>query len=124
MCNGFLFYMSAVCLGPDVGKLANEWFVVDVNAIVDRSGVTDRIRVLGDFNLPKIGWGLQENGVGFMPVNVTTDLESNLRKGLLSCDLGQINAIPNQYGRFLDLIKGRSTVSDLFKNSSFVLKSC
>jgi hypothetical protein len=36
-------------------------------------------------------------------VNVTTDLESDLKEDLLSCDLGQINAIPNQYGRLLNL---------------------
>jgi hypothetical protein len=63
MCNGFLFYISAVYLAPDVGKSAYNLFVEDVNAIVDRSGVADRILVLSDFNLPKIGWILQEDGV-------------------------------------------------------------
>jgi hypothetical protein len=38
-----------------------------------------------------------------MPKKVTTDLESDLKEDLLSCDLGQINAIPNQYGRLLNL---------------------
>jgi hypothetical protein len=52
--------------------------------------------VLGDLNFPKIRWSLQ--GDGLMPENVTTDLENDLIEGLLSCDLGQINAIPNQYG--------------------------
>jgi hypothetical protein len=36
-----------------------------------------------------------------MPLNVTTDLKSDLIERLLSCDLEQINQIPNQYGRFL-----------------------
>jgi hypothetical protein len=36
---------------------------------------------------------------------ITTDLESDLIEGMLCCDLGQINSIPNQnYGTFLDLI--------------------
>jgi hypothetical protein len=61
--HSFLFYISAVYLAPDVGKPAYIWFVEDVNAIVDQSGVADRILVLGDINLPKIGWSLQENGV-------------------------------------------------------------
>jgi hypothetical protein len=39
-------------------------------------------------------------GVGLMAVNVTTDLESDLIEGMLSCDMGQINAILNQYGKF------------------------
>jgi hypothetical protein len=67
-------------------------FVKDVNAIVDRSRVTDRI-------LESTG-----DGVGLLPVNVTTDLESDLIQGLLSCDLEQISAIHNQYDRYFDLI--------------------
>jgi hypothetical protein len=65
-----LFYISAFYLAPDL--------------------------VLGDFNLPKIGWSPQ--GDGFMPENGTTDLENDLIEGLFSCDLGQIDANPNQYG--------------------------
>jgi hypothetical protein len=33
-----------------------------------------------------------------------SDLESDLIEGMLCCDLGQINSIPNQNGTFLDLI--------------------
>jgi hypothetical protein len=77
MCNGFLFYISAVYLALDVEKPAYDLFVKDVNVIVDRSGVTDRILVLGDFNWQKIEWSLQGGGVGLMPVNVTTDLGSD-----------------------------------------------
>jgi hypothetical protein len=37
-------------------------------------------------------------------MGITTDLESDLIEGMLCCDLGQINSIPNQNGTFLDLI--------------------
>jgi hypothetical protein len=37
-------------------------------------------------------------------MGITTDLESNLIEGMLCCDLGQINSIPNQNGTFLDFI--------------------
>jgi hypothetical protein len=46
----------------------------------------------------------KSNGVYRGTVPVTTDLEIDLIGGLLNCDLEQINAIPNQYGRFLDLV--------------------
>jgi hypothetical protein len=62
-------------LAADLGKLAYDLFVKNVNAIVDRSRVTDRI-------LESTG-----DGVGLLPVNVTSDLESDLIQGLLSCDL-------------------------------------
>jgi hypothetical protein len=69
-------------------------FVEDMNTIVHQNGITDRILMLGDFNL-------QTSGRCRLS---TTDLESDLIEGLLSCDLEKINAISNQYGRFLDLI--------------------
>jgi hypothetical protein len=37
-------------------------FVEYMDAIVDSSRVKDRIPVLGDFNLPKVEWGFQEDG--------------------------------------------------------------
>jgi hypothetical protein len=55
-----LFYTSAFYLAPDL--------------------------VLGDFNLPKIGWSLQ--GDGSMHVNETTDLESDLK--VIWCRLMQL----------------------------------
>jgi hypothetical protein len=70
------YVLSAVYLAKDVGKPAYDL-------------------------LPKIEWRLKGDGVGLMPMNVTTDLESDLIEGLLSCDLEQINATPNQYGRYL-----------------------
>jgi hypothetical protein len=37
-------------------------------------------------------------------MGITTDLESDLIEGILYCDLGWINSIPNKNGTFLDLI--------------------
>jgi hypothetical protein len=37
-------------------------------------------------------------------MGITTVLESDLIEGILCCDLGQINSIPNQIGTFLDLM--------------------
>jgi hypothetical protein len=50
-------YISAVHLAPDVGKPAYDMFVEDMDAIVASYRVTDRILVLGDFNLLKVEWG-------------------------------------------------------------------
>jgi hypothetical protein len=58
-------------------------FVEDMYAIVGSSRVTDRILVLGDFNLPKVEWGVQEDGSTLMPMDISTDLE-------LCFNLGQI----------------------------------
>jgi hypothetical protein len=79
-------------------------FVEDMDAIVGSSRETERIFMLGDFNLPKVEMGVQDYGFTFLPMGITTDLESDLIEGMLCCDLGQINSIPNQIGTFLDLI--------------------
>jgi hypothetical protein len=65
-------------------------FVEDIDAIVGR--VTDRILVLGDFNLPIVEWG----GGG------PEEWEWSERRNVVL--LGRINSIPNQNGMFLDLI--------------------
>jgi hypothetical protein len=101
----YSYCISAVYLAPDVEKPAYDMFLEDMDAIVGSSRVTDRILVLGDFNLPKVEWGVQEDGGStLLPMGITNDLESDLIEGMLGCDLGQINSIPNQNGTFLDLI--------------------
>jgi hypothetical protein len=50
-CSENSYYISAVYLAPNVGKLAYDMFVEDMDA-----RVTDRILVLGDCNLPKVKW--------------------------------------------------------------------
>jgi hypothetical protein len=79
-------------------------FVEDMDAIVGGSRVTDRILVLGDFNLPKVEWGIQEDGSTLLPMGISTDLESDLIEGMLCCYLGQLISIPNQNGTMLDLV--------------------
>jgi hypothetical protein len=60
--------------------------------------------VLGDFNFPKIRWKVNEESSYVLPLNVTTDLESDLIGGLFGCDLDQVNVVPNDNGTFLDLV--------------------
>jgi hypothetical protein len=60
--------------------------------------------VLGDFNLPKIRWKVDEGSGFVLPLNVTTDLESDLIGGLFGCDLHLVNVVPNDNGNFLDLV--------------------
>jgi hypothetical protein len=51
-----------------VGKSAYDMFVEDMDPIVDSSRVTGRILVLGDFNLPTVEWGVQEDGSTLLPM--------------------------------------------------------
>jgi hypothetical protein len=54
-CSEYSYCISAFYLASDVEKPACDMFVEDMDAIVGSScKVTDRILVLGDFNLPKL----------------------------------------------------------------------
>jgi hypothetical protein len=73
-------------------------FVEDMDEIVGSSSrVNDRILVLGDFNLPKVQGSRRMD-----PTCI--GIKSDLIKGMLCSDLGQINSIPYQNGTFLNLI--------------------
>jgi hypothetical protein len=65
-----------------------------MDTILGSSRETDRILVLGDFNLPKVEWGVQEDGFTLLPMGIMTNLGSDMVEGMLCCDLGQISSIP------------------------------
>jgi hypothetical protein len=116
-CSGGRFFISAVYLAPDVGEAAYDLFVRDIELIVGKSQLTDRILILGDFNLPKIVW-MDFEDFGLSPLGVSTDLEANLIDGLTNCDLKQLNSIPNQFDVFLDLIFSNASSDVLIETST------
>jgi hypothetical protein len=73
-------------LAPDIGKRAYELFVEDIEAITDNSGPRDVILFLGDFNLPKLKWKVDEESGSMISLNETSELESDLIGGLFRCD--------------------------------------
>jgi hypothetical protein len=79
-------YISVVYLASDVGKHANDLFVEDIEAIMDNSDLCDVVLVLGDLNLPRVRWKVDEESGSVLPLNVTTDLESDLIGDLFGYD--------------------------------------
>jgi hypothetical protein len=55
-CSGGNLIISAVYLVPDVGEVSQDLFVRDIELIIGKSDLLDRIVIMGDFNLPKIVW--------------------------------------------------------------------
>jgi hypothetical protein len=78
-------------LAPDVGNHAYDLFVEDIEVITDNSDLCDVILV-------------DEESGSVLPLNVTTNLESDLNGGLFGYDLDQVNVVPNDNGTFLDLV--------------------
>jgi hypothetical protein len=84
-CNAFSLYVSSINLALDVGKRALELFVENIEAITDNSGLRDVTLIFGNFNLPKVKWKVDEESGSMNPLNVKSDLESDLIGGLFGC---------------------------------------
>jgi hypothetical protein len=97
-------------LAADVKKHAYDLFVEDRKVITDNSYLCGVILVLGDFNLPKVRWKVDEESDSVVPLNVTTNLENGIIGGLLGCDLDQTNVVPNDIDTFLDLVYTNAAV--------------
>jgi hypothetical protein len=79
-----------ILLAPDVGMRAYDLFLEDIEVITD---LYDVILVLSDFNLPKVRWTIDADSGYVMPLNVSSDLESDIILGLFGCDLDQANVV-------------------------------
>jgi hypothetical protein len=77
-CDKFFLYNSAVYLAQDFRKRSYDLFVEDIEGFTDNRESE---------NQPKCRWKVDEKSGSVLPLNVTTDLESNLIGGLFGCDL-------------------------------------
>ena len=61
-----------------------------------------KILIMGDFNLSGVNW---DNDDGYLlPSNLSTPTADILVTGMLLNELQQVNHLPNEFGRYLDLI--------------------
>lgn len=76
--------------------------------VISKLNVDDNVLVLGDFNLPKVKWLVDDDVNCVIPYNVTSDVESICIDSILSFGLVQINNVPNYNETFLDLFFANS----------------
>lgn len=62
------------------------------------------ILIYGDFNLPRLNWQIEEITNSLIPVNITTAEECEVVNNCHENGLFQINGIPNDNNRILDLL--------------------
>lgn len=66
---------------------------------------SDIVYVVGDFNLPRITWmENDEQPNNYLPINVTTDIETLVIDTLFGMGLYQTNGMTNSMNRLLDLV--------------------
>lgn len=87
------------------------------------AGLNDILVVTGDFNLPQIGWSIDDENVPcLIPCNVTSEVETLFTDTLAGLNLSQINGIFNNRGRLLDLIYTTESDEFLVNRSTNLLK--
>lgn len=64
----------------------------------------DTIFIMGDFNLPNLLWVRNDEDIDYLPINVTTYIETFVIDSLSSDGFKQINGVENHMNRILDLI--------------------
>jgi hypothetical protein len=97
------YLLCCVYLPPDCSCDSYHTHLKSVEACFNSCNVNDNILICGDFNLPNVSWAQIGSCTDLLPNNVTSDKESVTVDGMASCNLVQINKIPNVREVFLDL---------------------
>ncbi|XP_070069982.1 uncharacterized protein [Drosophila takahashii] len=80
----------------DIEFIAHLAAIRNISSSADAS---DHLIILGDFNIPQLSWLPYDDLAALVPSD-----QNDFLDGLIALSLGQVNSIPNQNGRFLDLI--------------------
>jgi Reverse transcriptase (RNA-dependent DNA polymerase)/Endonuclease-reverse transcriptase len=97
------YLLCCVYLPPDCSIDSYHTHIKSVETCFNSSNVNDNILICGDFNLPNVSWSQVDTCADLLPNNVTSDKDSITVDGMASCNLVQINKIPNIRNVFLDL---------------------
>lgn len=98
-------YVCAAYIPPASPTQLYNQYIEEMKKIITMAKSNDNIFITGDFNLPNLIWIQDDENVNtLIPLNITEEKESVVIDTLLEYDLTQINSIPNDKGRFLDLI--------------------
>jgi hypothetical protein len=74
-----------------------------ISELINLTNSSDLVLALGDFNLPNVIWKLDHEVNALLPYNITSEPEWVFIDTMLGANLTQINTIPNEHGKFLDL---------------------
>lgn len=98
-------YIYALYIPPNSSSEVYMLHLENMKYFFSFTNINDITCVLGDFNLPKIDWCLDESDLlSTYPSNLSSDDDQNFLDGMQTLDLHQICKIPNQHGHYLDLI--------------------
>jgi len=97
-------FLCAIYLAPDVDLACYSMHVEDVKYIFDSLEINDDMIVCGDYNLSEVQWTRDTESNLLLPLNILKEKSQVLLENVAFCDLDQINDVPNERGKYLDLV--------------------
>nr|XP_029713615.1 uncharacterized protein LOC115257802 [Aedes albopictus] len=97
-------YIISVYLPPSTHVDLYATHANAVQNIVSQASDADIVLSLGDFNLPKLCWELDDDINGYIPSNISSEKEQFLTETMFATGLRQINSFVSKNGNLLDLV--------------------
>lgn len=119
----FSLYVCCIYIRPNTRPDIYTKHVESVEQIQNQANAHDVIVCIGDYNLKDLIWRFDEDVLGYLPTNVSTEQEIALVEPMLTAGLHQVNNVLNVNGRLLDLVFASDPCRiDLFESPSSLLK--
>lgn len=96
-------YVCGIYLRPNSPPALYSTHEAAVHQICERAMDSDRIVIVGDYNLPQLVWSYDEDVNSLLPSNASTEQEIALVESMVASGLHQLNSLLNSNGRTLDL---------------------
>lgn len=100
-------YICCIYIPSNSDLIVYREYMNVLNAFIDNNDVncSNDIVIIGDFNLPNVVFVPdEENSHVYLPVHISTEIESEVLDNLLSRGVNQMNSVYNFMGRILDLL--------------------
>lgn len=98
-CN---IYVICCYVPPNSSLVIYEHFVSFFDSLLYNA--SDKVFVVGDFNLPNLSWIPKQDDISLVPVNVSSQIEIAFIDSLQLQGFKQLNHVSNRYGKLLDLL--------------------
>lgn len=99
----FSIYVCGIYLRPNSQPELYYSHFTAVQQLCNRFSDSDKVIFLGDYNLPRLSWQIEEDVDGLLPSNASSEQEIALVETMVASGLYQINNLQNSSENILDL---------------------
>lgn len=107
--NNYHLIVASIYIPPSQSIEVYKAHMLCIHQTLEKIKHETDILIYGDFNLPKLNWQIDETTNSLIPVNISTAEECEVVNNCHENGLYQINGIPNDNNRILDLLWTNNT---------------